>query len=322
MRSIVVYFSQTGNTRKVARAIHEGVKQATGQCDIARMEDTGTEGLAGYDLIGLGCPTFARTEPVNVMSFIRRLSPLKGKLCFVFSTHGGHPGDVLPSMAAKLRRQGLRVIGGFNCDASDHIPHYSDPWYTDGHPDEVDLKQAADFGREMANKSRRIAAGERVPMAKFQWIRSKLHKGLRLNTGSNKPMSRGFAFEMTLDRKKCRYPMCHLCMDNCPVNAIDLSVDPIVFRRGCISCYFCEMICPTGAIELTPESMESQRKIRMKYMLAARFPEFFERAESELTGNRSTLYRQVAGEVVFGNMPEIYPPRQRKRPRYVIRTEK
>ena len=45
-------------------------------------------------------------------------------------------------------------------------------------------------------------------------------------------------------------PRCRLCMDNCPVKAIDLSVDPVVFRKGCISCYFCEMLCPTGSIQV------------------------------------------------------------------------
>ncbi|MFH1005987.1 MAG: flavodoxin domain-containing protein, partial [Candidatus Latescibacterota bacterium] len=149
MKSVVIYFSQTGNTRKVAEVIQKEIKSAAGQCDIVRIREANTRNLVDYDLVGLGCPTFAHREPENVKRFITGLGPLRGKNCFIFSTHGGHPSNVLTSMDEKLRRLGLKVIGGFNCDGSDHMPHFTSPWYTEGHPDEVDLQMAADFGREM-----------------------------------------------------------------------------------------------------------------------------------------------------------------------------
>ena len=34
------------------------------------------------------------------------------------------------------------------------------PYYTAGHPDEIDLREAEEFGREMVERSRRISAGE------------------------------------------------------------------------------------------------------------------------------------------------------------------
>ncbi len=124
MKHMVVYFSQTGNTKKVGEVIRDAIESVTGQCDIVRLEEADIQVLGDYDLIGLGCPTFAYAEPVNVRAFIRRMGPLKGRQSFVFSTYGGHPGNVLPSMAWKLRRQGLKVIGGFNCDGWDHMPHH------------------------------------------------------------------------------------------------------------------------------------------------------------------------------------------------------
>ena len=123
MKSMVLYFSQTGMTRKVAEAIHGAIRTVTGQCDIVKLKEANVKRLVGYDLIGLGCPTFVHEEPLNVKRFIRCMGPLRGKHCFIFSTHGGHPVNVLPSMAGKLRRQGLKVVGGFNCDGSDRYPH-------------------------------------------------------------------------------------------------------------------------------------------------------------------------------------------------------
>jgi len=222
-------------------------------------------------------------------------------------------------MAAKLRRQGLKVIGGFDCDGQDHMPHFTSPWYTNGHPDEVDHKAAADFGREMAERSRRISQGERVPMPKFQWLKSETYEEHYRTTQVNKPLSQGFDFTMTLNNTTCRYPKCHICMDNCPVKAIDLSVDPIIFRKGCISCYFCEMQCPTGSIKIDSTNLEPQRNVRLESFEWRKYAEFFETAKTKLIGNRSTLYRMLVDKVEIGNIHQMYGETFRKRPRYVIR---
>jgi flavodoxin/Fe-S-cluster-containing hydrogenase component 2 len=319
MKTVVIYFSQTGNTRRVAKAIRDSIRKVNAQCDMIKLEETSVPALVGYDLLGIGCPSFAREEPVNVSRFIRRMKPLRGKLSFVFATHGGHPGDVLPSMAGRLRRQGLKVIGGFNCDGSDRMPHFTYPWWTDGHPDEIDLQAAADFGKEMAECGQKILAGERIPMPQFSWVDREWAREHQKISKVNRAASRGFEFKMTYNKGKCRYPSCRLCVDHCPVNAIDLSVSPVMFRKGCISCYFCEMLCPTGAIEFDPKSVEAHRQPRVDGLRQRNFFEFFERASTELIANRSTLYRRVVNDIELGNINGMYGERYGKRPRYVIR---
>ena len=54
MKRIVIYYSQTGNTRKVAKAIRKGMEQNAGQCDIAHIKDLDPADVDHYDLIGLG----------------------------------------------------------------------------------------------------------------------------------------------------------------------------------------------------------------------------------------------------------------------------
>jgi flavodoxin len=71
MKSIVIHFSQTGNTEKVARAIHAGITQVTGQCDLQEIRDTNPLRLRDYDLIGLGSPVFDGC-PKNVLQFVRQ----------------------------------------------------------------------------------------------------------------------------------------------------------------------------------------------------------------------------------------------------------
>jgi len=320
MKSVIIYFSQTGNTQRVAKAICDSIRKVNGQCDMIRLKEANVTDIAGYDLMGMGCPSFAREEPVNVRRFIMGMKPLRGKLCFVFATHGGHPGDVLPSMAGRLRRQGVKVIGGFNCDGSDRMPHFTYPWWTDGHPDGIDLKAAADFGKEMAERGQRILRGERTPMHKFPKVEREWAREHRRSSKVNRAVSRGFEFKMTWNKEKCRYPNCRLCVDNCPVGAIDLSVSPVMFRKGCISCYFCEMLCPTGAIEFDPKSVKAHRQPRVDGLRQRNYFEFFERARTELIGNRTTLYRRVVREIEIGNIDRMYGELYSKRPRYVIRT--
>ena len=70
MKTLVIYFSQTGNTKMAAEKICDGIKGVTGQCDLVSLEEVDASSLAGYDLVGLGCPTFYYQEPFNVRDFM------------------------------------------------------------------------------------------------------------------------------------------------------------------------------------------------------------------------------------------------------------
>ena len=162
MKNIVIYFSQTGNTKTIAEAIHAGMSDLSEQCDIARLQDISTEDLTGYDLIGLGAPVWHRREPANVMNFIEyTMDLLEGKHSFAFCTHGLLPGRFMARVVSIMTQKGLTVIGWNNWYCSVTMPEKPKPYFTDGHPDEIDLAKAADFGREMAEHSLRIHSGEK-----------------------------------------------------------------------------------------------------------------------------------------------------------------
>ena len=62
MKAIVIYYSVSGNTRKVAQAIQKGMGELADQSDIVAIK--GMQGVPGmrmghlleYDLIGVGSP--------------------------------------------------------------------------------------------------------------------------------------------------------------------------------------------------------------------------------------------------------------------------
>jgi flavodoxin/ferredoxin len=265
MKSIVVYFSQTGNTRRIARAIRDGMNEAGAQCDLARIQDVKTGDLTVYDLIGLGSPVWHRREPVNVLNFIEyTLRSLEAKQGFVFCTHGLYPGHFMGRMVPALRLEGFKVIGWKNWYCSAWVPEHPKPYFTDGHPDDIDLEEAKCFGKEMAGKSREVAAGE-VSLPELPQG-SKYHE-LYPGPGSTdrvrsfpKEAISGYqeirelidlrSFDFKINRDRCLYPKCTVCIDNCPTGSINFSVSPVIFRKNCDRCWFCEQICPRGAIEV------------------------------------------------------------------------
>ncbi len=239
MKSLIIYFSLFGSTKKMAQQIHRGISPLAEQCDIVPIKQVDIRRLPDYDLIGIGSPVWAQGIPLNVRLFLYTMPFLYRKHAFAFCTHGAAPGKYVPLASRYLASRGLTVIGGRDWYGSLGLAVSPSPYLTDGHPDEIDLREAEEFGKEMAEISRRISAGESKLIPPLPEMPGVVF-------GEGPPRDRP-----TLNKEKCRYPRCHLCMDNCPMDAINLSVSPPVFAQGnCRPCYYCEMICPAGAIDV------------------------------------------------------------------------
>ena len=87
MKTLVVYFSKFGNTRRVAEAIAETIKQA-GQTRVVKIEQLTPADFEGVDLVVLGSPTHAFSVPPVVRSALADLPPgiLAGKSVAAFDT--------------------------------------------------------------------------------------------------------------------------------------------------------------------------------------------------------------------------------------------
>jgi len=110
MKAVVIYSSQTGNTEKIAYAIHTGVNQITGHCDIFKMKEANPRRLYEYDLIGIGAPVYGYKEPPWVDAFIRNMRFVGGKHSFAFSTHGTLPGNFMVSIIPELKKKGFGIL--------------------------------------------------------------------------------------------------------------------------------------------------------------------------------------------------------------------
>lgn len=164
MKILVAYFTKTGNTRKVAEAIHDAVKQE--KPDLLPVKDVQDPGT--YDLIICGFPVQAHSVPVPVQEFLKNLK--NGQKLAIFSTHGSRTEGQLPKEAIKhavgLARN-VEILGSFTCRGeveeeiiealmakSEHRAWAMEAASAKSHPDEADLEDARVFARNMVQKLR------------------------------------------------------------------------------------------------------------------------------------------------------------------------
>jgi len=252
MKSIIVYFSQTGNTEKIAHSIYDGVKKVIAQSDISRIKDINPRLLIQYDLIGIGTPWWGRI-PANVRLFIKNMESMESKHVFPFMTHGSLPAGSMQTIIPLLKEKGLKVIGLGDWYGNSIQQFILFPHLTAGHPDDIDLKEAADFGAGMARLSQRILNSDIKDMPELPSV-EKLNEIYGAEVPYPEELTQADALlfkQRKIDLDKCT--KCGICVENCHTNSIDLSASP-VFKDTCDMCWFCEQICPEGAIEMQWES--------------------------------------------------------------------
>jgi flavodoxin len=162
VKVVVAYVSRTGNTKKVAESIYEGID---GEKEILRTEEI--DDLRGYDLIFFGFPIEGYGPPGEAKDFLEK--HCEGKKVALFVTHAAPEGyELLKEWLANCWQAAARsaVAGTFNCqgDLSDDMRQkmlkHDDPmvryWAEvsepKGNPDPRRLERARVFAKEMIQK--------------------------------------------------------------------------------------------------------------------------------------------------------------------------
>lgn len=244
MKTLIIFFSQTGNTFKIAQCIQQGVTEVTDHCDLRPLNEVDVTSPADYDLVGIGCPVFYYREPFHVRDFLQGLPYLKGRHWFVFCTHGNVIGNFFPSVTELLKKKGAVVVGFHNSYGNITVPFYPRPSFTSGHPDPHDLDKARAFGRELAARCSALAEGPidpvgiPYPVSSEEWIED------------SKKLTPEFlaqvAPKLRINVETCIG--CRECEDNCPVQGIDIEADPPRIQEPCIYCWRCVNICPSLSV--------------------------------------------------------------------------
>jgi flavodoxin/NAD-dependent dihydropyrimidine dehydrogenase PreA subunit len=246
MNVLLIYFSQTGGTETIANKIRDGILENSNNCDIIKIKKAKDKDLNKYDLIGIGTPTFYYREPINVKNFIQKMEKSEGKHCFLFCTHGSVIGNTFYYMEEELNKRGYLVVGTFDSYSASSIQFYPEVMHTVNHPDDIELREASDFGKNICDVSLRIENGELTLIPKFNLIEDTwwVKQGKTLIPD----FLRRIFPKFEINEEECT--KCLTCQENCPTDAIDVEADPPeIQKEPCIFCGYCEKACPEGAIK-------------------------------------------------------------------------
>jgi flavodoxin len=155
-KTLVTYFSRTGNTQKVAEAIFDEIPGDKVLKPITEVED-----LAPYQNVFVGFPVQTHSVPYPVEVFLKKI-PERKKVA-LFSTHGSVTGSSLSREAleyASVLVAKAHLVGTFSCrgkvsmkalevlvKSPEHEAWADMAASAATHPDEHDLAEARAFAR-------------------------------------------------------------------------------------------------------------------------------------------------------------------------------
>jgi hypothetical protein len=128
LKTLVLYWSATGNTRKVAEAIHKGLERAGITPVLMKINEAKNEDLYKYDLVFIGSPSYQWLPPEPVQKYLnekmkyhREMGHIKpcapkipGKCAVIFS--GPHTGinEAIPAvkyLGQLFEHIGFNIVG-------------------------------------------------------------------------------------------------------------------------------------------------------------------------------------------------------------------
>ena len=166
MKTLVTYYSETGNTEKLAKAIYEGL-EAT-ENEIAPISEANH--FEKYDVIFVGFPVHGSSVPSKAEKYLKRIP--EGKMLAIFGTHGSLRGGPLAISAfyyAITLAPKAKIIGTFACRGEvkasllEKLMNKAEYkfWALEaqsalGHPDRADLEDAKQFAKLMITKAKQF----------------------------------------------------------------------------------------------------------------------------------------------------------------------
>jgi NAD(P)H dehydrogenase (quinone) len=152
---LIVYYSRTGNTKKMAQYVAEGVKKGGAEAILQSAEETGIEDLRGADGIIMGSPTYYGTMAAGLKKLlddsVKFHGQLEEKIGGAFSSSanpgGGNETTVMDILKALLIH-GMIVPGSASGD------HYGP--IAVGSPDKRSADECLRMGRTVAELAVRL----------------------------------------------------------------------------------------------------------------------------------------------------------------------
>jgi len=154
---IVTYFSVTGHTEALAKAVVGGVRSVAGvTCELKPVAEMSNEDWLEADGIIVGSPTYFGQMAAEVKALfdetVKIYGKLEGKVGAAFTTSGGAGcGHELTNMSIIT----AMLVSGMVVQGTTKGPHFGP--FAVGKPREEDLAKATDLGIRVADLTLKLA---------------------------------------------------------------------------------------------------------------------------------------------------------------------
>ena len=238
MKFLGIYFTGTGNTKRVADVVKTNLVSLNHEIDLIDVMQEDTKDLSLYDGLFVFYPIFGFNAPKPIIDYIKKFKKLDKTLpCIIMKQSGEHLfwNNASSLLLVKLlKRKNIKVTNEY---------HYLMPYsFIFRHSDYMANKMDVTMKGLVPLDLQDVLKGKEVHIKRFfldrffAWILRIQWWGGRMNGRLYK-----------VQKEKC--VKCMACVNECPTKNIILDNDKFKFQNKCLMCQRCIMYCPTHAIK-------------------------------------------------------------------------
>lgn len=114
MKVLITFFSQTGNTKKIAEAMAETLNE--GEVDIKPIENVDASKLKSYDVVFLGSGVYASRVDRSLLKLVKQAPTLPKNVAY-FCTHASLElyQNPFKKITTLIEKTGAKILGQFDC---------------------------------------------------------------------------------------------------------------------------------------------------------------------------------------------------------------